>query len=426
MRFSVILSLLVISIPCFADESKYLFIPYSSPDNQVFADALNDQMTKDTRLQLVPPAEGTTVPVYPADGVITDTYRNEVAEILKKSDLKTVITGIAVNTDKAVKVTTVCINSSAEQTYSSILYVNPEDKDYNTAFDITGRIKLFEDKKTFPVKNLTAGAGTSYQNTPLTWDAVPECSSYGVFRSKTKDGVYLSAGISETNSFKDTTADPGFRYYYAIAPYYNGIRTELSEPLPGYRKPPVPKDKDFKKLIDSFNKPKPHLKGEALAKAQKHENMIREIYFNRVKLNIILYMSRGYIEKKELFVYNGFTDFQIDREKRHISMVNPKIDADFFYDSNTFFSKIVNLGDDELVNILLKNGVMFCVPSGEREKPLENGEVQYIPIMEVASLCTQYYSDNREWPTSTLVFATKNKALREKMEQAKQKNESQE
>jgi hypothetical protein len=424
MRFTAFIILLLISLPCFAQNSKYLFIPYTS--NELFSETLNEQMSKDTRLQLIPLAEGVTAPSFPADGVITDAYKQEIAEILKKADITSAITGFAVNADKVIKITTICINSSAEQTYSSILYVNPEDKEYNTAFDITGRIKLFEDKKIFPVKTLTAGAGTSYLNTPVTWETVPECSAYGIFRSKTKDGIYLSAGISDTNSFKDTTAEPGFRYYYSIAPFYNGIRTELSDPVPGYRKPPVPQDKNFKKLIGSFNKPKPKLKGDALTTAHKHEAMLKDIYFNKVKLNIMLYMSRSYIEKKELFVYNGFTDFQIDKDKRHIDMLNPKIDADFFYDSNTFFAKIVNLGDDELVNTLLRNAVLFCVPSGEKEKQLENGEVQYIPVMEVASLCTQYYNECREWPETTLVFATKNKALREKMEQAKQKNESQE
>jgi hypothetical protein len=382
-------------------------------------------MKADTRLTLVFPAEGAAIPAYPADGVVSEAYRKEVAALLKKSDVKTAITGAAADVDGTVKVTTIIINSSAEQMYSSVLHVYPEDTEYNAAFDITGRIRLFEDKKTFPVKSLAAGMGKSYDNTPVTWEAVPECSSYGIFRAKTKDGAYHPAGISETPEFTDTGAEPGVGYFYAVAPYYNGIRTELCDPVTGYRKPHVPKDRDFKKLLESFNKPKPHLKGEAALKAQKHESMIKDIYFNSVKLKIVLYMSRSYIDKKELFVYNGFTDFLIDREKRRITMKHPGDDADFFFDNNTFFAKIVNLEDPDLTETLLKNSILFCVSNGEAEHRLENGEVRYVPSLEVFSLCTQYFNECREWPSSSLLFATKNKELRKRMDDAMKKYESQ-
>jgi hypothetical protein len=432
--FLLLISTFLLS-PVFANSKKYLPLPYYASSSSLPGDLKslrefivynNEALLKETKIEMIKPSNGVTPPTLTGDEFTSESFLRNLFLIGKKEKADYVLCGTVSKIDKIFKVTTFLYSiEDIKIAYSSTLYVYPEDKGYSPSFDIVGRINLFQEGKTFPVRKLTPTNGNKQQIAPsLSWEAVPECPMYGVYRSRTKDGVYMQAGIVSTTTFIDQGGDPGIKYYYAIAPFYNGIRTELSEPVQAYKKPSLPKDRDLKKLIESFNKPRPKLSGEASAKAAKHISMIKEIYFNKVKLNIIIYISRSYIERKELFVYTDFNKFIIDKENRRITLISDKEDYELFFDNNTFFTRIVNQNDDDLNEILVRNAVYFCEPVSEKEKILENGETVVVPVFEVASMCTQYFKNNKDWQENTMVFATKNQELRKRMEDARTKNDT--
>jgi hypothetical protein len=419
-----VFAIFISAFPLYAEDRKVLFLPYFSADLLSYSSSLVSDLKKESKWQIVETAQGSAPPEFPAEGFASESFIKSISQLGKVSSADIILACSLSKQDAVIRIIINLVSvSNVKSIYTTTLFVYPEDKDFKASFDILGRIRLFEEKKTFPVNNLSATMGSSASNTAITWDPVPECSTYGIYRARKKDGLYLPAGLANTNSFKDTTADPGVKYFYSIAPYYNGIRTEYCDSIPGYRKPPVPKDEDFKKLVESFTKPRPVLKGDDLQKAERHISMIKEIYQNRTKLQLILYIAKGYIDKKELYVYRGFSNFSIDRTKRVINIEADNRQYELFFNNNTFFNRIAAQGDEELDQILIRNAVFLCVPSGEKEHQLENGESVFVPLLEVASICTQYFKDCKEWPDTTLIFATSNKNLRSKMEDAKKKSE---
>jgi hypothetical protein len=431
--FLLLISIFLLS-PVYANGKKYLPIPYYPSSTSLTADlkslrefitSNHDALLKETKIDIIKPSNGFTAPSLPKDQFSSESFLKNLFLLGKKENADYVLCGTVEKIDKVLKVTTYLYSiNDIKITYSSTLYVYPEDKGYSPAFDIVGRINLFQDGKTFPVKKLTAINGTKQKAAPtLSWEEIPECPMSGVYRARTKDGVYMQAGIVSTTTFTDQNGDPGLKYFYAIAPIYNGIRTELSEPINAFKAPFPPKDQDLKKLIGSFNKPRPKLSPEEQVKADKHISMIKEIYFNKTKLNMLLFVSRSYTEKKELLVYSDFNKIKIDKENRRITLTGDHDDFELFFDNNTFFTRVVSQNDNELSEILVKNAVYFCMPSGEKEIVLENGEARIIPVLEVLSMCTQYFKHSKDWQESTLVFATKNQELRKRMEDAQSKTD---
>jgi hypothetical protein len=56
------------------------------------------------------------------------------------------------------------------------------------------------------------------QNAIVSWNSIPEADAYQVWRSSTADGTYEQVGVdvSQTDSFKDTTATPTGTWFYKI------------------------------------------------------------------------------------------------------------------------------------------------------------------------------------------------------------------
>jgi hypothetical protein len=221
----------------------------------------------------------------------------------------------------------------------------------------------------------------------------------------------------------DKKAIPGIKYFYTISPRINGVITDPSASIDGYKKPVLPKGEDLRALLSSYKKPRPRLSSDDAKKADQHIAIIRPLYQNHTKLNMAIYMVRDYVNKKELIVLKKFKEYSVNRDTRVISLTPEDNSFTAFFNNNSFFNKIAGLGDDELTDKLLRNAVFFCVFKGVKETTLENGDTAFIPEFEAITMCTQYFSEPADWQDTTLVFGTSNKELKAKIEEERRKHE---
>jgi hypothetical protein len=64
----------------------------------------------------------------------------------------------------------------------------------------------------------------------------------------------------------------------------------------------------------------------------------------------------------------------------------------------------------------MKNSLLYCVYTGDRET-IVDGTISYmVPSFEAAGLSTGYYVNDRDWREKTIMLSTDNKELREQME----------
>ncbi|MGL4369081.1 MAG: hypothetical protein ACRCUT_05330, partial [Spirochaetota bacterium] len=131
------------------------------------------------------------------------------------------------------------------------------------------------------------------------------------------------------------------------------------------------------------------------------------------------YMAMSYINKKELYVYRSGSTYVLDNPNRMITVIPENNSYRIVFLNNTYFNRIVGLENPGLTERLLKNAIFFCVPNGEMETTTETGETIYIPIVEAVSMCTVFYKDSADWKSSAMIFGTRNKNLKQMMEDAK-------
>jgi hypothetical protein len=406
-----------------AASEKVLILPFYSDNAEEIAQ-LNEKMSSASPFQNAELAPSDKIPDRPSDGITSEKFIKDVSALTKKTGASYCLTGEKI-LDGDLPVIHAALFSLKDKkiVFETKIYLYPNEKDYDPVFDLFGKINLFFENKSFPITKIDATKGVSSANITISWVADPECSQFIILRSQKADGPFLPIATSATQTFKDTKCDIGVRYFYKILPHYNGIRLEPSDVVDGYKKPSIPKGEDLKTMLATFNKPRPKMSGDEAKKTEATIAKIRQYYQNRVKLNMTLYIIRDYVAKKEIIVYRRFKNYTIDEEKREIVLHPDNNSYLVIFSNNTFFKRIVSIGDPELTERLLKNGVFFCVPTGYREVTTDSGDIKYIPVFEAIGMCTQYFTDCNEWSNSTLIFGTSNKDLKGQMEDAKKKLE---
>jgi hypothetical protein len=99
-----------------------------------------------------------------------------------------------------------------------------------------------------------------------------------------------------------------------------------------------------------------------------------------------------------------------------------------FYDENykymvVFESKklteiIAGISDTELVEILLGNAELFCVPGGQSFITDKNGVTRLVNVYDAVGLSTGYLKNDSDWRSRTIMLSTSRKDLQDKLKNA--------
>jgi len=411
----------------FPAEQSLSFLPYNSDKETAdYASVITAGVIKGSSSSAAVQDPASPQIKIPADEKDQDAI-DCIVRIGKSSKTDLIGAGQITKTDNYYYADT-CIISVEDKkiVYRSVLPIKIADKDYDPAFDIVGRIRFFIEKKSFPVGNLNVSQGASSAYAKITWEKVPECSIYEVLSSTVSEkGPFVSAGMPSVASFEDTAAKPGVKTWYAVSPIINGVKAEPSSAIAGYRKPAMPKDEDLRTLLYSFNKPRPQMSDAEAKKSREDITYIGQFYQNSTKLNLILYMARDYLQKKQLFTFRTSGNYEMDWNAKQIKITPAGGKYVIFFENGRFFRLIVDRKDADLTDRLIRNAVFFCTANGEVETKSETGETIYIPRFDGVTMCTTYFHDTQEWNSSTLLFMTSNQTLKVKIETEKKKVEDQ-
>lgn len=74
-------------------------------------------------------------------------------------------------------------------------------------------------------------ATSTDEGNKITWNAVEDVNTYGIYRSTSKDGTYSKIGSTSTLFYVDGKADYGTQYYYKIIASYGSYNSEYSYPV---------------------------------------------------------------------------------------------------------------------------------------------------------------------------------------------------
>jgi hypothetical protein len=412
--------------PVFSDTDKFCIQPYiSDTQSAAFAASLTESLK--------------TVSSWPIIAVSPDKHQvfpegenqqetiDTIADAGSDAGTDRVLAGSITKYGEWFLIDSIIISVSDKKIlYSSTLPVKADAAGSNHAADILGRIKLFTEGKTFPVTNLAATQGYAQPFTKLTWDAVPDCALYEILSSiDSETGPFIPAGTTKNPAFFDTDAKPGRKTWYAISPVIDKIRTEPSAPASGYRKQPFPKEDDLRTIIGSFNRPYPRMTAAEAKKAAADTAYLKQWYQNATKLNLILYMSRDYIQKKELYVLRGSDNYEFSIDGREIRISPAGAKYRIVFKNGTFHRRVASRNDRELTDRLLKNALLFCIPAGDVETTDEEGNTVYLPRFDVITMCTTYFYNTADWNSTTLLYTTVDDSLKVKVDKEKKKIEDQ-
>ncbi|OHD70391.1 MAG: hypothetical protein A2W19_16465 [Spirochaetes bacterium RBG_16_49_21] len=244
----------------------------------------------------------------------------------------------------------------------------------------------------------------------LSWESTTLDGNYAIYRSFYESGPFIKIGETESKTFCDATADEGWKYWYMVC-RINGGTPGVPAVDYGYRKPEIPKGLTVSEMLDGRNKPWPVPSTAGEREREKlHLRLYEKYYESYLMATFISLVGRFYINSGELLAYRDFKVYSWDPGNRKIYFEKPGIFAAKFY-SRRFFRFIRDMHDmkipyDELLPRVIKNAVIFCIPSGEKEIKEPDGRCRYIPNLEAVALGTEYIRDYEYWKSNTIFFAT--------------------
>ena len=296
---------------------------------------------------------------------------------------------------------------------------------------LRGRIGLFLGKAVVPVlKGCVAGRGESKDKTSLTWEESKETREYAVYRSSFEQGPFLLLATVEGTSYDDTGAEPGLQYWYGIGPVVDSVPCEPGKAAAGYRKIEQPGGWDLDRLIRDKTKPLPVYKNEKeKEKDAVHTAFLKSYYKNPVELSIVLNIIKSYVKKGAVIALYNFNRYDINIEKREITMVDENYRYAVIFTSSRliriFYEAQIKSAEPEnkkeLTDILVKNMTAFCVYREERTITDAENRTRIVPCYDAIGVATELHRNYSGWKKTTMVFGTGNKELEEKMKQARKK-----
>ena len=411
--------------PAFSKDKPYCIQPYiADADAALFAASITESISKEGGWSVLP-----SVPEKPflfPDGDTEQEIAEAIASAGDDADSERVITGrVSKYADWFIIDTRIVSVNDKKVEYTSSLSVRAGDKDAKPWTDIIGRIQFFSDKKNFTVSNIAATKGINGA-TQISWEPVRDCELYDVLSStESEDGPFFSAGTTKNPLFTDKDSKPGLKTWYAVCPVIGGIRAEQSSAAAGYRKTVFPKDIDLKTLLASFNKPRPKQTKDEAKKAAADIAYIKQWYQNPTKLKLMLFMSKEYLRKKQLYALRGNDDYEFSADGREIRIFPADRTHLIVFKNGTFDRRIAKHGDKSLTDRLLKNALFFCVPAGDVETTNADGNAVYIPRFDVITMTSTYYRDAYDWESATVLYTTVDETLKVQVDKEKNKFEDQ-
>jgi hypothetical protein len=283
------------------------------------------------------------------------------------------------------------------------------------AFAVTGPSAAQEEAS--GIRAVDAADGTSADGVTVTWSGTRSFESYHVFRACSEGGPWFYIGHTERESYSDESAQAGAKYWYAVCGYLYNTPGVLSAADSGYRRIPPPNGYDFNRILDERSVSPEYDEKAEFHKFESLDPVLRPYYMNSLKLNLALYIARGYISRGAITVLRGFDSYMLDTDSRMISLNLSTLPCVITFKSKKLFN-LYSAGGQELFDRLLANAVFYCIYEDDKELDGGNGITYMVPRFEAIGLSTGYFRNDRDWKDRTILLGTDDKEYREKIKNA--------
>ncbi len=245
-----------------------------------------------------------------------------------------------------------------------------------------------------------------------------QADKYNVYRSNSHEGPYTLAGEAlntgeETSTYTDYSSEPGILYYYRINPVVKGIEKSSDNVKPGYRKIDVSKKFNIDDIIARKNQSVTELSEIDKRRLSQLENE----YMSWVKLKFFLFVVKPYIFKGTITVLEDMKTYSLDKFNNEILMYSDGMNYQIVLTSQRPFQILERTGDKDLLDILMKNSIGFCVYQGDVKIKDDRGFTKFIPSYEAVVIMSNYFKRNKNWSSSTIFISSIKSDLVQKIQQ---------
>ena len=262
------------------------------------------------------------------------------------------------------------------------------------------------------ITGIKAEDGREEERIRIEWKDPNQCRHYFVYRATGKTGPYEKIAQTGDPRHLDTDAEPGLKYWYKVQGYRDGGYTPLSGPESGYRKMPVPKGMDMDEIISRKKATPVYPTAEERAKAERFGKVLSPYYKNSVKLSFIILVAKYYVRRGDLKVLGDFYHYSLNRKYGSVFLIGKN--AGFTYTvrlENSRFVRIASNWDRTLLDRLMENAYFYCIYGGDRELTGKNGNTYMVPHFEAVGFTSEYFKNDRNWKTRTVMFDSDNAEL---------------
>lgn len=295
----------------------------------------------------------------------------------------------------------------------------------SAAGDMALRISLYLQGRLPEVYELRISKGTSAAETSLAWKCSGRGNNFIISRSPFADGPYEKIGETNSSRFIDTTAEQGFKYWYAVSVTRDGVAGVPASGY-GYRTPLAPQGLTVSEMMDDRTRPWPEPgTREEQEREALHLGLFEKYYESPFMVSFIIMVGKMYVNSGELIAFRDFTTYTWEPADRVIYLIKPGLPRIKFH-SRRFFRFVrdmhhLNIPFDELLPRVIGNAILFCVRTGDREVRQADGRTRYVPVLEGVGLSTEYHRDYVKWRSNTIVFGTSTDALYKRILEAQRK-----
>ncbi len=266
-----------------------------------------------------------------------------------------------------------------------------------------------------------ASKGLSNSKVELSWK-YNSGEPVSVLKSEKESGPFAKIAFTNAGRYTDRNVEAGVKYWYRISDQTAAI---LASDY-GYTKPPAPRGLMPDEIIKSRTKPLPRpLNEEMQARWDRHLSVMNDYYENYITVSIIIYIGKIYILRGDLVAFRDFSDYTIDYFNKTINVKKDGMNPIKFHSKRLF--RFLKRCDKNLINELeilprlVNNAIFFCVRRDNDVQTGPDGKTRMVPVFEALGMSTEYFRDNGNWRSSTIVFGSDTKDLDELIEKNRKK-----
>ncbi len=263
----------------------------------------------------------------------------------------------------------------------------------------------------------------SIRNIVLEWETNIRWKRFIISRSYRRYGPFKKLAVTGSGSYTDRSAERGIKYWYRIAPVVRGgIGDQVTDY--GYVDPGTPRSLQPGEILDIRNRERPPYPSdpEKLNDMKLHLLLMEHFYDSPFIISLIVFIGRPYVERGEMLVYRDYKNYRIDRKNQLLYMYKPGTMEVRLHSKRLFrfilYNDIMKIPERELVDRVLRNGIVFCIRNGVKEDLRGDGRVHLVPRFRALGFSTEYWRDYKKWKSHTIVFGSDEKDLAEEMGRA--------